>query len=54
MADTIKIPDHIEAIIDSTSLEDLERLVKGIDHKQITELVKHTKESSENNGRKMR
>src|SRR6266851_2171528 len=41
MADTIKIPDHIETIINSTSLEDLERLVKGIDHKQITELVKH-------------
>src|SRR5258708_3279487 len=43
MADTIKIPDHIETIINSTSLEDLERLVKGIDHKQITELVKHNK-----------
>jgi myosin heavy subunit len=39
MAD--KIPDHVATILYSASLEDLQRLAKGIDHKQITELVKH-------------
>ncbi len=38
-----QIPDHAAAILNSASLVDLERLARGIDRKQITELVKHNK-----------
>ncbi len=43
MTNTIKLPDHVETVISSTTFEDLERLVKGIDHRQITDFVKHSK-----------
>src|SRR5438270_3762085 len=43
MTNTTKMPENVETIISSITFEDLERLVKGIDHKQITDYVKHSK-----------
>ena len=43
MTNTIKMPENVETIISSTTFEDLERLVKGIDHRQITDFVKHSR-----------
>jgi myosin heavy subunit len=38
-----QLPEHMAKILDSASLEDLERLVRGIDRRLITELVKRNK-----------
>lgn len=38
-----QLPEHAAKILNTVSLDYLERLVRGIDHKQITKMVKHSK-----------